>query len=156
MALFMGTWTSKVDGKGRVSIPASFRAALVGQPFQGVVLYPALDKPALEGCGLDRMQDLMAEIERNHAPFSPEYEAMTYALLGQSQQLTWDEPGRIVLPTAMRDLAGIGESAVFAGLGRNFEIWEPAAFEAVQAERRRLAAERRGQRAAPPSPGAAR
>ena len=41
MALFLSTFINKVDRKGRVSVPAPFRAALIGQSFHGIVAFPS-------------------------------------------------------------------------------------------------------------------
>ena len=58
MTSFLSTFVNKVDRKGRVSVPAPFRAALAGQGFQGIVAYPSLTDPAIDVIGrdlLDRM-----------------------------------------------------------------------------------------------------
>ena len=58
MALFLSTTINKIDKKGRVSVPASLRAALQLQDFSGVVLFRSLIHPILEGCSYDRMVQL--------------------------------------------------------------------------------------------------
>ena len=40
MALFIDTFVNRIDKKGRVSVPATFRAALNGQGFHGIVGLP--------------------------------------------------------------------------------------------------------------------
>ncbi len=58
VALFISTFVNKVDKKGRVSVPAPFRAALAGQSFAGIVAYPSFVLSAIEACGIDRMEEL--------------------------------------------------------------------------------------------------
>src|ERR1700761_7294749 len=57
----------RLDTKGRVSVPASFRAVLVRDGFEGLYCYPALDRPALDAGG----NGLLAEIEALIARFPP-------------------------------------------------------------------------------------
>ena len=49
MALFLSTFVNKIDRKGRISVPASFRVAVAGQSFHGVILYRSHKHPAIEG-----------------------------------------------------------------------------------------------------------
>ena len=60
MALFLSRYDNKVDKKGRVSVPAPYRAALASQNFAGIVAYPSPVSDAVECCGMDRMERLAA------------------------------------------------------------------------------------------------
>lgn len=134
MALFLSTFTNKVDRKGRVSVPASFRSALTGQNFNGIIAFRSFKLPALEACGIDRMEELSERIDAL-PEFSEERDALA-SLLADAQPLAFDGEGRIVLPELLSQHAGIGETAAFVGLGRTFQIWEPQRFEAHQHEMR--------------------
>ena len=59
MAVFIDTFVNKIDRKGRVSVPATFRAALADQPFQGIVAFPSFQLSALHCAGMDWMQSLI-------------------------------------------------------------------------------------------------
>ncbi|MCH7544649.1 MAG: MraZ N-terminal domain containing protein, partial [Proteobacteria bacterium] len=61
--LFLSTFINKVDRKGRVSVPAPFRASLAGQVFNGIVAFRSYRQAAIEGCGIDRMERLSDSIE---------------------------------------------------------------------------------------------
>lgn len=155
MALFLSRFDNKVDRKGRVSVPAPFRAALAGQAFQGVVVYPSPVHPALEGCGRDRIEQIAASID-SFNPYSEEGGALAAAILTRSHELAFDSEGRVVLPEALMEYAGITETATFAGRGAVFQIWNPEAYavyerEALQRAREQapqLALRRNGQAAA--------
>lgn len=136
MALFLSTFVNKVDRKGRVSVPAPFRAALNGQSFAGIVLYPAINSAALEGSGIDRMQELAARIG-GLPEFSEEHDAIS-AIFADAQQLPFDTEGRIMLPADLCEHAGLvaEAGAAFVGNGNTFQIWEPGRFERHQRERR--------------------
>jgi MraZ protein len=136
VALFLSTFTNKVDRKGRVSVPASFRSALADQSFAGIVLYPGLNNRSLEGSGMDRVEDLTRRIEAL-AEFSEERDALA-AIFADMQQLPFDGDGRIMLPSEFCEHAGIvlEGGAAFVGNGKTFQIWEPGRFERHQQERR--------------------
>lgn len=142
MRLFLSTFVNKVDRKGRVSVPATFRTALSDQPFQGVVAYRSFTAGCIEGCGMDFMERL-SDSTQQFAAFSPEQEDLSSLIFADARQLGWDTEGRILLPEDLIGHAGITETAAFVGKGQTFQIWEPVAYKAVEAEIRARAAQAR-------------
>ncbi len=142
MALFLSQFEKQIDKKGRVSVPPQFRAVLAAQSFQGVIAYHSFVLPCIEACGMDRIEKLYARIETLD-PFSEEHDAFATAILGGSVQLAFDGEGRIVIPEALLNKAGIEGSGVFVGKGATFEIWSPAAFAKHEAAARELALKKR-------------
>lgn len=142
MGLFLSTFMNKVDKKGRVSVPASFRASLAQLPFQGIVAYRSFTTPCIEGCGIDFMERL-SESTQEFDAFSTEQESITSLIFADARQLAWDPEGRIVLPEDVIAHAGIGEACAFVGKGKTFQIWEPSAYKAVEAEIRARALQTR-------------
>ncbi len=133
MDRFVSHYTLRLDAKGRVSIPASFRAVLARDGFDGLYCYPTLDRPALDAGG----NALLAEIEQLIARFSPyseEREQFSAALYGTSEVLKIDGEGRVILSEPLKVHAGISTEVSFAGLGHKFQIWEPERFRAELAE----------------------
>lgn len=142
MALFLSTFVNKVDKKGRVSVPATFRAALTQQSFQGIVCYRSFTADAIEGCGMDRLERLSETVDQFDA-FSPEQDDITSLIFADARQLAWDGEGRIILPEDLLAHAHISEAAAFVGKGKTFQIWEPEAFrETTEALRQRALRER--------------
>jgi MraZ protein len=137
VALFLSTFIHKIDRKGRVSVPHTFRAYLDSPGFKGVVVYPGLKMPALEGAGMDRMEELSRRIA-TLPEFSDERDALS-AIFADTQQLPLDGEGRIILPQDLADHAGITDQAAFVGIGSTFQIWEPGRFQAHQQDRRNRA-----------------
>jgi len=140
MALFLSTTTNKVDAKGRVSVPAPFRAALAGQSFHGIVALPSFKYAAIQCGGMDWMERLSTGVDA-YAIFSDDHDALTATLFANAQQLSFDGEGRIVLPANLMEHAKITKSAAFVGRGPLFEIWQPEAFAAYQADAAKRAAE---------------
>jgi MraZ protein len=133
MDRFVSNYTLRLDAKGRVSIPAPYRAVLARDAFDGLYCYPALDQPALDAGG----NALLAEIETliaRYPPYSDERDAFTLALYGTSETVKIDSEGRVILSDALKAHAGIADAIAFVGLGHKFQIWEPGRFRAQLAE----------------------
>jgi MraZ protein len=133
MDRFVSNVTLRLDSKGRVSIPASFRSVLARDGFNGLYCYPALDRPAIDAGGNALMAEIEAVIAR-YAPFSEEREQFAVALYGTSETLKIDGEGRVSLSEALKRHAGITEAVAFVGLGHKFQIWEPGRFQSELAE----------------------
>lgn len=133
MALFLSTTINKLDKKGRVSVPATFRSTLGSQ--NGVVLFRSMRFAAIEGCDLARMEQLSQGLD-NFAQFSAEQSDLSASIFADAQPLPFDGEGRIVLPQGLIDYAKIKDSAAFVGCGATFQIWNPDSFAKHQAEAR--------------------
>ena len=133
MDRFVSHYMLRLDAKGRVSIPASFRAVLGRDGFEGLYCYPTLDRPALDAGGNALLAEIEALIAR-FAPYSEEREQFAAALYGTSEVLKIDGEGRVTLTEPLKTHAGIADAIAFAGLGHKFQIWEPGRFRAELAE----------------------
>jgi MraZ protein len=140
VAVFLSTYLNKVDRKGRVSVPAAFRAVLASSGSSGIVAYRAVKLPAIESCGLDRVEEMSRRLD-TLPELSEEREALA-TLLADMQQLAFDGEGRIMLPPDLAKHAGIGEDATFVGGGATFQIWEGGRFKRHQEEMRARIRER--------------
>ena len=135
MDQFVSAFTNKIDTKGRVSVPASFRSVLAKDGLDGIYCYPSLDAPALDAGGkqlVDKINSLVEEIP----PYSDERDHLATALFGTSEILSIDQDGRTILPERLREHAGITTHVTFVGLGEKFQMWEPGRFETHLAEAR--------------------
>lgn len=142
MPLFLSTTTNRVDRKGRVSVPAAFRSSLPASGYQGIVAYASFKHACLHGADLGFMEELSNSIHGDFGLFSDENEALANAILASARQLSFDSEGRITLAKDLMDHAGIKDEVTFVGLGKTFQIWEPAAYEIHRAAQRALAIEK--------------
>jgi len=133
MDRFVSNYTLRLDAKGRVSIPAPFRAVLARDGFDGLYCYPTLDCPSLDAGGNALLTEIEALIAR-FPPYSDQRDEFSVALYGTSETLKIDSEGRVILSDALKAHAGISDAAAFVGLGHKFQIWEPARFRAQLAE----------------------
>ncbi|HLI21419.1 MAG TPA: division/cell wall cluster transcriptional repressor MraZ [Stellaceae bacterium] len=134
MALFSSTYFNKIDRKGRVSVPAGFRAALAGQSFAGIVAFRSLKFPALDAGGYDRLEEIAKGLDEL-PEFSDEHDALA-SILSDACDLPFDSEGRIVLPQHLIEHAALTEQVAFVGIGRSFQLWEPTRYQRHQDEMR--------------------
>ena len=139
MALFLSSHENKVDNKGRVSVPASFRSGLGGL---AVVLFRSNAHACIEGFDVSEMKELSERLY-HYDFFSAEQDDMATAIFGEAVQLQVERDGRIVIPSELIAHANNDGRAMFVGMGRKFQIWQPEAF-AVRRDEARKAANDRG------------
>lgn len=135
MALFLSTFINRIDKKGRVSVPASFRTVLSEASGQGFAAFPSYRLSALEACGLDRMRQLVQGVD-GLAIFSQEHTDFASILFADAEVLQCDTEGRVMLPARLLKHACINDHVAFVGCGSTFQIWDPEAFSAHQAAAR--------------------
>ena len=61
--MFLSSYENKIDKKGRVSVPATFRSHLNSIGYNSFISYPSFNHPALEGCSQDRIEKLSNTID---------------------------------------------------------------------------------------------
>jgi MraZ protein len=124
---FVSHFHNRLDSKGRVSIPASFRAVLARDGFEGLYVHPSLDAEAVDCGGNALLAEIDALLDR-HAPYSVERDLFSTALLGTSEILKVDSEGRVVLSDTIKVCASVTTEVTFVGQGHKFQIWEPGRF----------------------------
>lgn len=142
MALFTGTYENKVDGKGRVSLPASFRdrlsATAGGAADRSFYIFPSPNSPGLEAADAEFMERISDSIYEQADMFSAEEVALSQ-IIADALPVQYDSTGRFVLPPRMQQAAGIEDKALFVGRSKRFQIWNPSTYEAYAAEARERA-----------------
>ena len=136
MTQFVGTHQNRLDAKGRVSIPAPFRNLLKnGDGIAALVLRPSHKHPCIEGWPPAVFDALSAPLQKLDM-FSEEQDDLAAALYADAFPVESDKEGRIIIPEMLKEHAGLTEGVSFMGLGRTFQMWEPAAAERRRAEAR--------------------
>jgi len=130
MALFTGTYgDNRIDRKGRVSLPAKFRAEFPPENNREIYVYPSPTMDALEACDRGFMEQIRDIAGGN--PFEDEDADLGW-LIEQAHNVTVDTGGRIMLPPELADFAGIRDSLVFVGRGHRFLIMSPETHSAYR------------------------
>lgn len=138
--VFAGTYSHSLDGKGRVIIPAGFRELLgsgftiaLNSSIEALALYPESKWDAVNE-QLSRVRDT-------------DEEGMAYVRYVMANAMTdmeMDAQGRVLIPTHLREAAGIGRELTFVGMRDHIELWDSEAFaEKTRKARENFAALRR-------------
>jgi transcriptional regulator MraZ len=133
---FRGESDHKVDAKGRVSIPASFRRVIEacdpewteGLAPRIIIVYGSSTRSYLEGFTIQAMEEVDEKISR-HPRGSAKRKAMERLYNAQAIETVVDETGRIVLPAKLREKIHLDGTARFVSSGDTFEIWAPEAYD---------------------------
>ena len=126
--MFLSTYENKIDKKGRVSVPASFRSYLSNLGYNGVVCYPSFNNQSIEAWSQDRIEKISNTID-SLSPFEEKRDFFATSILSESISLQFDSEGRILLTSKLLKHAKIKNNVLFVGQGKAFQIWEPTAFE---------------------------
>ena len=126
--MFLSSYENKLDKKGRVSVPATFRSHLTSMGYNGFISYPSFNHSALEACSQDRIEKLSNTIDSLN-PFEEKRDYFATSILSESINLQFDSEGRISLTSKLLKHAKIKNSMLFVGQGKTFQIWEPTTFE---------------------------
>ena len=134
--MFLSSYENKLDKKGRVSVPASFRSYLSSLGYNGVICYPSFNNQSIEACSQDRIEKLSNTIDSLN-PFEEKRDFFATSILSESISLQFDSEGRISLPSKLLKHAKIKNNMLFVGQGKTFQIWEPLIFEKFKAQARK-------------------
>ena len=136
--MFLASYENKLDKKGRVSVPASYRSYLSNLGYNGVICYPSFNHQSIEAWPQDRIEKISNTIDSLN-PFEEKRDYFATSILSESINLQFDSEGRILLSSKLLKHAKIKNSMLFVGQGKTFQIWEPTIFEKFRANARKKA-----------------
>jgi MraZ protein len=129
-AVFRGVTQLALDAKGRLAIPGKHRAALAGpsadtertlivtaDPSRCLLLYPRATWEPIQA----RLMGLSS--------FNVEIRGLQRLLVGHADEVDMDGAGRILVPPALRQYAGLEHHVVLVGQGNKFELWDEAKWQ---------------------------
>jgi len=135
MSRFLSNATNRIDTKGRVSVPAGFRAVLSERGIQELYCLQDFIYPAISVGGpdlLDRYERQIASVD----PFSSDANRMSLLIHGGGVFMRLDAEGRLMVSDFIRDFTGISSEVTFVGRSDHFQLWQPQAFHEAQAAAR--------------------
>jgi MraZ protein len=142
MTQFVGTHFGKLDRKGRISVPAPFRAELEAAATSHLVFRISHQHPCIEARSRAVFQQMMDSV-LSLAHFSEDRDDLEAGLIADSSLMRVDGDGRLVLPEEMVTEVGLGEAVAFLGKGDRFEIWDAEKAKAHVAEAKARVREKR-------------
>ena len=140
--MFLSSYENKLDKKGRVSVPASFRSHLSNLGYNGVICYPSFNNQSIEAWPQDRIEKISNTIDSLN-PFEEKRDYFATSILSESVNLQFDTEGRVTLTEKLLQHAKIKNNILFVGLGKTFQIWEPKTFEKFKVVARKKAYQNR-------------
>lgn len=127
--LLLGTYTPKIDAKGRVALPAKFRSQLG----QGLVMSRGQER-CVYLLPFDEFRRIASQIQRTSVGNKAAREYLRVFLSGAVDQEP-DKQGRVVVPQMLRDYANLGSDIVVIGVGTRAELWNKDAWESYLAQK---------------------
>ena len=133
--MFKGRYDHAVDGKGRASLPARFRELLALSGDDRMVLTTALDEehPHIVAYPHSGWRDFEEKLARQPT-FDTSIIALKRLYVANAVECQVDGHGRILIPQALRDHAGISREATWLGMTTVVELWQPAAWSRAYEE----------------------
>ncbi|MGI8485080.1 MAG: division/cell wall cluster transcriptional repressor MraZ [Thermomicrobiales bacterium] len=125
--MFLGRFEHTLDTKGRIAIPAKFRADLG----EGLIMTRGIDR-CLAVYPMAAWQDLAARMNALSMA-DPNARLMRRMVFSEAMDAMLDGQGRVLVPGDLRLYAGIEREAVVVGLHSSFEIWSPERWRDVNA-----------------------
>lgn len=127
--LLLGTYTPKIDAKGRVALPAKFRSQLG----QGLVMARGQER-CVYLLPFDEFRRIASQIQRTSVGNKAAREYLRVFLSGAVDQEP-DKQGRVVVPQMLRDYANLGSDIVVIGVCTRAELWNKDAWESYLAQK---------------------
>jgi MraZ protein len=125
--MFRGSFEHTVDSKGRVSIPSRFRDIIADRYDGGLVLSMDYDH-CLTVYPLEEWEKLEEKI-KTLPMMKQEVKDFRRFLLSSAIESEMDKQGRLLLPPAHREHAGISKIVMLVGIIDKIEIWDVKAWE---------------------------
>ncbi|WP_210411081.1 division/cell wall cluster transcriptional repressor MraZ [Oerskovia sp. KBS0722] len=126
--MLLGTYTPRLDDKGRLILPAKFR----GQLASGLVMTRGQER-CLFLLPMDEFRRMYDQIRQAPVTSKQARDYLRVFLSGASDEIP-DKQGRISIPAALRTYAGLDRDVAVIGAGTRVEIWDAAAWEAYLAD----------------------
>lgn len=125
--MFLGRHTHNLDDKGRLAIPSRFRASLQ----DGVVLTRGIDQ-CIAAYPREAWDVLASRIDGLSMtdPRARQFRRMVFA---EAVDLKLDGQGRVLVPSGLRDYAGIDRETVVIGVHASIEVWSPERWRVADA-----------------------
>ena len=120
--MFLGTYSPKLDEKGRLILPAKFRDELA----EGLVMTRGQDRCIYVFSNAE-FQELHDRIRQAPVTSKQARDYLRLLLSGAHDEVP-DKQGRVTIPAQLRQYAGLERELAVIGAGSRAEIWDAAAW----------------------------
>lgn len=130
--MFRGQYAHAIDEKGRTSVPSRFREILAAQGESRLVITAGVD-PCLVAYPMKEwiaFEDRLSQLPR----FDPSVAMIRRLYVSGAVEIELDKVGRLLVPKELRDIGGLEREALWAGMGKHFELWSKERFDGLRAQ----------------------
>ena len=130
VAVFRGVTQLALDAKGRLAIPAKHRDALAGSPdsAERALIVTADPSRCLLVYPRATWEPIQARLMALSS-FNEPIRGLQRLLVGHADEVEMDGAGRVLIPPALRQYAGLDHRVVLVGQGNKFELWDDARWQ---------------------------
>jgi MraZ protein len=127
--VFAGSHEHSLDDKGRLVMPAQWRRHLDDGAFLApwehcLALFPAAVFWELTDVIQERIEQATGDVDQARGSYR--------YFMSQAREVSLDAGGRIVVPPAHRQNAGLAREALLVGMRKHIEVWEPGRWAAAE------------------------
>lgn len=126
--MFIGEFKHNIDTKGRIAVPAKFRANLTG----GAIITRGIDHClfVLTSRDWEKLAEKLVALPLSQA----NSRAFVRLMLSGATDVSLDSQGRILVPDYLRKYAGLSKEAKVTGVYNRIEIWDSKAWADYKAK----------------------
>lgn len=125
--MFLGTYTPRLDDKGRLILPAKYRERLAG----GLVITRGQER-CLYIFPVDEFEQLTEAIRAAPVTSKAVRDFARVFLAGACDEIP-DKQGRVTIPAVLRQYASLERECTVSGVGSRLEVWDTTAWTAFMA-----------------------
>lgn len=133
MTTFIGDYTCKVDEKGRVLLPSTFKKQLMPADQERFVVKKDIYEKCLVLYPLSEWERQNQIIRENTNPYNREHSQFLREFFKGTAEVALDANGRLLLPKRLLDLIACDKELVLAGQYGKIEIWSKEQYESLGA-----------------------
>jgi MraZ protein len=131
MATFIGDYTCKIDAKGRIILPMTFKKQLPASAQDHFVVRRDIFERCLVLYSSEDWNRQLERIRGSINPYNREHNLFLRNFFKGTAELTLDSNNRLLVPKRLLDLAGINRDVVLAGQDGRIEIWAADLYEKI-------------------------
>ena len=132
--MFRGRYETKVDPKGRTSLPARFREVLASAGDTKLVITTSLD-PCLVAYTFSGWSDFERRLAERPS-FDPSVVRLKRLYVSGAVECPVDGHGRILIPPVLREYAAVARDVIWSGMVGYIELWDRRRWQAAFDEAR--------------------
>ena len=139
MNTFIGNIEARLDGKGRVFVPASYRKILAEMGSAHIIMRRDTDNECVIFYPEHVWQNKVNQLRSALDEWEPEDQMILMQFMSEAEILDMDNQGRVLLQKKHLEMIGAQQDILFVGMLDRFAIWNPTVFNEKQMPQKDLA-----------------